>query len=159
LAVGKDTVSRVWQKVKAEDATAVDANVCRRSWQRYRVASAVPPPTRVDSTTGEMRLARASLLAPLQRARSVSPLGRLLFDDTNPTDASCAKKRCRGKASSCGGLIRPPDCSTALYSYGLAIAKSVGRGEGSSGPAYERDRLVLRHSDYDLCSRVTVFLG
>ena len=73
--------------------------------------------------------ARTRCSHPLERAQVVSPLGRLLFDDTNPTDASCAKKRCRGKASSCGGLYQAARLFDGVILMGWQSRKSVGRGE------------------------------
>jgi hypothetical protein len=107
-------------------------------------ASAVPRhwipllPVRVDSTTGEMRLARASLLAPDGMPQSVSPQGRLLFDDANATAPLLLHEE---EVPREGVVIRRAYQAARWFDGTLFLwagnRKGVGRGEGSSGLAYD----------------------
>jgi hypothetical protein len=110
----------------------------------YRLASAVPPhwipllPMRVDSTTGEMRLVRASFLAADGTRQSASPQGRLLFDEANPAARLLLHEE---EVPREGVVVRRAyqaarwfDGTLFLWS---ANRKGVGRGEGSSGLSFD----------------------
>jgi hypothetical protein len=129
---------------RGSDKPAVPEARAPTEMPRYRVASAVPPhwipllPTRVDSTTGEMRLTRASLLAPDATRQSVSPQGRLLFDDANPTAPLLLHEE---EVPREGVVVRRAYQAARWFDGTLFLwagnRKSVGRGEGSSGLAYD----------------------
>jgi hypothetical protein len=112
--------------------------------RRYRLASTTPPhwipllPVCVDTVSGEMRLARGSLLAPDGTRRSASPQGRLLFDDAKPTAPVLLREE---EVPREGIVVRRAYQAARWFDGSLFLwagnRKGVGRGEGSSGLAHD----------------------
>ena len=110
----------------------------------YRLASVVPPhwmpllPVRVDAEGREVRLARAATLAPAGSRRLVRADGRLLTRPRGP-DRAAADPRGGGAARGC--RVRRTYQSARWLDGRLVVwaghRKNVGRGEGSSGLAFD----------------------
>jgi hypothetical protein len=110
----------------------------------YRLASATPPhwvpllPVRVDEGTAEVRLARAATLAPDGSRRIVRAEGRLLIDPAAPGAPLLIREE---EVPREGVRVRRSYQSTRWLDGRLVVwaghRKNVGRGEGSSGLAFD----------------------
>jgi hypothetical protein len=110
----------------------------------YRLASVTPPhwvpllPVRVDEATGEVRLARAATLAPDGSRRIVRAEGRLLVDPVAPGAPLLIREeevpREGARVRRCYQSARWLDGRLIVWA---GHRKNVGRGEGSSGLAFD----------------------
>ena len=110
----------------------------------YRRASVTPPhwvpllPVRVDEVTREVRLARAATLAPDGSRRVVRAEGRLLVDPAAPGAPLLIREE---EVPREGARVRRCYQSAHWLDGRLIVwaghRKNVGRGEGSSGLAFD----------------------
>ena len=110
----------------------------------YRLASVTPPhwvpllPVRVDEVTREVRLARAATLAPDGSRRIVRAEGRLLVDPAAPSAPLLIREeevpREGARVRRCYQSARWLDGRLIVWA---GHRKNVGRGEGSSGLAFD----------------------
>jgi hypothetical protein len=110
----------------------------------YRLASVIPPhwvpllPMRVDAEGREVRLARAATLAPDGSRRLVRAEGRLLIDPAAPTAPLLIHEE---EVPREGARVRRTYQSARWLDGRLVVwaghRKNVGRGEGSSGLAFD----------------------
>jgi hypothetical protein len=110
----------------------------------YRLTAETPPhwvpllPVLVDETTREVRLARAATLAPDGSRRIVRAEGRLLVDPAAPTAPLLIREE---EVPREGARVRRTYQSARWLDGRLVVwaghRKNVGRGEGSSGLAFD----------------------
>jgi hypothetical protein len=95
-------------------------------------------PVRVDEGTAEVRLARAATLAPDGSRRIVRAEGRLLIDPAEPGAPLLIREE---EVPREGVRVRRSYQSTRWLDGRLVVwaghRKNVGRGEGSSGLAFD----------------------
>ena len=133
-------LERAPDAVEAAEADAAPAGAV----PAYRLASVTPPhwvpllPVRVDAATGEVRLARAATLAPDGSRRIVRAEGRLLVDPAAPAAPLLIREEDVPRE---GARVRRSYQSARWLDGRLVVwaghRKNVGRGEGSSGLAFD----------------------